>query len=122
MVAEYGAQAPPELTDDGMLLQQANQLRDRAAQVRAERESWNSGVLVEALAAELDEAAELASVTDRRQGRILVLERCYEAAQQLSDLLISRADHDLIHSFTPVFVRLASLNHELGAGSQPKEA
>ncbi len=121
MVDEYGASAPASLRDDGTLLRRAQTLVAQATRVREERESWDAAALLQALADELDTAVELAASTPRSQGRILVLERSYEAAQQLGDLLLAISDPDLITSFTHVFVRLASLNQELGASNNKGE-
>lgn len=121
MVAEYGASAPATLTDDGSLLQRAQLFSEYARRASDVRQGTDSSALLEALASEMDESADLAAKTGRKQGRILVLERCYEAAQQLADLLVSRADTELILAFTPVFVRLAALNQELGPLSSQGE-
>lgn len=120
MVGEYRVERPRNLPDDGSLLQRARRLRILAGEIREERSELDGEVFLGALAAELDAAASEAESLQPGVERILALERCFEAAVQISATVRSRGEPESIVRFAAVFARLVRLNQEIGVAATRK--
>lgn len=122
MVRDYHVPRPSNLPDDGSLLRRAASLRTVADEIQAKRGETDVADLLAAIAAELDDAAETAEAFPPSVERALALERCFEAALQISSIVRSRGDQESIVHFSTVLERLVKFNQAIGMRAAMEKA